>query len=305
MKKKTGLFLETHGYPIRLSFIFFMVIMVLSWSCGQTKAPDPVQEKPPEKKTADSKAASEEIPEITIRNVTENPVTYKIKSSSDDKEPQKKTIQVGEVHHYPNREDMHVFFPRENIWIRYTLEKGKPFSFRMDENNELELYIGSHGREDAVDLAPYVPTPLEVVETMLHMAGVNEKDVVYDIGCGDGRIVVMAAKRFGARGVGIELDPERLKEARLNAQKAGVEGLVEFRQEDATKSDYSDATVVTMYLLPESNELLRPKLEAQLKDGTRVVSHNYDIIGWKDREIGYQIVETWNGEEHSIYLYKK
>jgi SAM-dependent methyltransferase len=299
------LFSKIERYSVKFSIIFFLIVTVLSWSCGGANTHDPLQENAPVKKTADTKTPPEELPEITIRNVTENPVTYKIKPSSDDKEPQKKTIQVGEVHHYPSSEDLYVFFPRENLWIRYTLEKGKPFSFRTDENNELELYIGSHGREDAVDLAPYVPTPLEVAETMLQIADVNEKDVVYDIGSGDGRIVVMAAKRFGARSVGIELDPELLKEARLNAQKAGVEGLVEFRREDATKSDYSEATVVTMYLLPESNELLRPILEAQLKDGARVVSHNYDIIGWKDREIGYQTVETWNGEEHSIYLYKK
>jgi len=299
------IFSKIERYSVKFSITFFLIVMVLSWSCGQSNAPDPIQEIAPEKKTADTKTPPEELPEITIRNVTENPVTYKIKPSSDESDPQEKTIKVGEVHHYPSREDLHVFFPRENLWIRYTLERGKPFSFRMDENNELELYIGSHGREDAADLAPYVPTPLEVAETMLQMAGVNEKDVVYDIGCGDGRIVVMAAKRYGARGVGIELDPERLKEARLNAQKAGVEELVEFRREDATKSDYSEATVVTMYLLPESNELLRPILEAQLKDGARVVSHNYDIIGWKNRETGYQTVEIWNGEEHSIYLYKK
>jgi len=299
------LFSRTDKCPFTFSIIFFLAVMILSWSCGGANTHDPLQEKTPVKKAGDIKPVPEELPEITIRNVTENPVTYKIKSSRDDKEPQRKTIQVGEVHHHPSREDMHVYFPRENLWIRYTLEKGQPFSFRMDENNELELYIGSHGREDAVDLAPYVSTPLEVVETMLQMADVNENDVVYDIGCGDGRIVVMAAKKFGARGIGIELNPERLKEARLNAQKAGVEELVEFRQEDATKSDYSDATVVTMYLLPESNELLRPILEEQLKDGARVISHNYDIIGWKDREIGYQTVEIWNGEEHSIYLYKK
>ncbi|MBD3412868.1 MAG: methyltransferase domain-containing protein [Candidatus Aminicenantes bacterium] len=200
---------------------------------------------------------------------------------------------------------MHVFFLRENLWIRYTLEKGKPFSFRYDENNDLELYIGSHGREDAVDLAPYVATPLGVVETMLQMAEINENDVVYDIGCGDGRIVIMAAKKYGARGVGIELDPERIEKARYEARLAGVESLVEFRQEDATQSDYSEATVVTMYLLPESNELLRPILEAQLKEGARVVSHNYDISGWKDREIKYETVESWDGEEHTIFVYKK
>jgi len=289
----------------RLYFILFLCILFLIWSCGGTHGNNNIQNNPPAEDKDFRETSPEEISEITIRNVTDKPVTYKIDPQSKDKETQKITIEKGEIHRYPTKEDMHVFFPKGDIWIRYTLEKGQPFSFRYDENNQLELYIGSHGREDAVDLAPYVATPMGVTETMLQMAEVKSDDVVYDIGCGDGRIVIMAAKRFGARGVGIELDPERLKEARHNAREARVEHLVEFRQEDATQSDYSKATVVTMYLLPESNELFRPILEAQLPDGARVVSHNYDIPGWEDREISYQTVESWDGEEHSIYVYKK
>ncbi|MFW6139754.1 MAG: SAM-dependent methyltransferase [Acidobacteriota bacterium] len=285
--------------------IFFLFALFLLWGCGKTKENNLAQKKLQAEEKESLEQSPEELPEITIRNVTDGPVIYKIDPRSDNEEPQKITIQAGEVHRYPTKEDMHVFFPKGNIWIRYTLDKGQPFSFRYDENNELELYIGSHGREDAVDLAPYVATPLGVVETMLDLAEIKSHDVVYDIGCGDGRIVIMAAKRFGARGVGIELDPKRLKEARRNAREAGVEDLVEFRRGDATQSDYSEATVVTMYLLPESNKLLRPVLEKQLRDGARVVSHNYDIPGWEDREIIYQTVESWDGEEHSIYVYKK
>jgi len=305
MIQKTQNNLKTIQYLNKLYPFLFLCVFLLAWSCGGTKGNNSLHNDTQAEEREVVEQSPEKLPEITIRNVTDGPVTYKIDPQSDDKEPQKITIEAGEIHHYPTKEDMHVFFPKDNIWIRYTLEKGQPFSFRYDENNQLELYIGSHGRKDAVDLAPYVATPLGVAETMLQRAEVKSDDVVYDIGCGDGRIVIMAAKRYGARGVGIELDPERLKEARHNAREAGVEDLVEFRQEDATKSDYSEATVVTMYLLPESNELLRPILEAQLRDGARVVSHNYDIAGWEDREINYQTVESWDGEEHSIYVYKK
>jgi len=285
--------------------LLFLCILVFAWSCGGSNGNSSLQNDPPAEDKEIIESSPEELPEITIRNATDKPVTYKIDPQSKDEKPQKVTLEVDEIHRYPTKEDMHIFFHKGDIWIRYTLEKGDPFSFRYDENNQLELYIGSHGREDAVDLAPYVATPMGIAETMLQLAEVTSEDVVYDIGCGDGRIVIMAAKRFGARGVGIELDPARLKEARHNAREAGVEDMIEFRQEDATKSDYSEATVVTMYLLPESNVMLRPILEAQLPDGARVVSHNYDIAGWEDQEINYETVESWDGEEHSIYVYKK
>jgi len=305
MKQKQQYYSQELPPQFKSLSVLFLLILVLCWSCGITKEQNSAQEKPPGEEIKNAEIISEDLPEITIRNVTESPVTYKIKPHYHSEEFQKVTIQVGEIHRYPSPEDMYVFFPKGNLWIRYTLEKGRPFSFRTDENNQLELYIGSHGRRDAADLAPYVATPLGIAETMLQMAKVNKNDVVYDIGSGDGRIVVMAAKRYGARGVGIELDPERIKEAEKNAREAGVDSLVEFRQEDATQSDYSEATVVTMYLLPESNELMRPVLEAQLPKGARVVSHNYDIAGWKEREILYRTVQSWDGEEHSIYVYKK
>lgn len=124
---------------------------------------------------------------------------------------------------------------------------------------------------------PYVPTPQEVVDKMLDLAKVGKNDVLYDLGCGDGRIVVTAAKERGARGTGIDLDPTRIAEARENAKKAGVSERASFRVGDLFKTDVSSATVVTLYLLPTVNAKLRPQLWKQLKVGTRVVSHAFDM----------------------------
>lgn len=133
---------------------------------------------------------------------------------------------------------------------------------------------------------PYVPTPPEVVEGMLKLAGVKSSDVVYDLGCGDGRIVVMAAEKFGARGVGIDINPERIREAEENAKKAGVTGRVRFIQGNLFDADIHEATVVTLYLLSSVNLKLRPKLIKELRPGARVVSNTFDMGDWKpDKEI--------------------
>jgi precorrin-6B methylase 2 len=124
---------------------------------------------------------------------------------------------------------------------------------------------------------PFVPTPQEVVERMLTIAKVGKNDVLFDLGCGDGRIVVTAAKEHGARGTGIDLDPERIGEARKNAQQAGVTDRVTFKVADLFETDVSAASVVTLYLLPNVNTRLRPRLWKQLKVGSRVVSHAFDM----------------------------
>lgn len=124
---------------------------------------------------------------------------------------------------------------------------------------------------------PYVPTSQDVVDRMLSLAKVGKDDVLYDLGCGDGRIVVTAAKRHGARGTGIDLNPTRIAEAKQNAKQAGVENLVNFTVGDLFQADVSPASVVTLYLLPSVNLKLRPRLWQQLKVGTRVVSHDFDM----------------------------
>jgi len=132
----------------------------------------------------------------------------------------------------------------------------------------------------------FVPTPPEVVEAMLKLANVTKSDVVYDLGCGDGRIVVAAARDFGARGVGIDIDPQRISEAKENVEKAGVGNRVIIRNEDLFEADIHEATVITLYLLTSLNEKLKPKLWRELKPGTRVVSQTFDMGDWKpEKEI--------------------
>ena len=143
---------------------------------------------------------------------------------------------------------------------------------------------------------PFVPTPEQVVVGMLEMAKVGPKDVVYDLGSGDGRIVITAARRHGARGVGIDIDPKMIKVARENARRAGVTARVEFREGDLFTADISEATVVTLYLLPRINLELRPKLLSELKPGTRIVSHGFDMGDWlptATRTVGTSTVYYW------------
>jgi trans-aconitate methyltransferase len=146
---------------------------------------------------------------------------------------------------------------------------------------------------------PYVPTHEKVVDEMLKVAKVGKNDILYDLGSGDGRIPITAAKRFGTRGVGVDVDPARITEARENAIKAGVADKVKFFQQDLFETDIREATVVTLYLLPEVNLRLRPKLLSDLKPGTRVVSHNYDMGDWAP-------LKTLNvrvPQEHTIYYW--
>lgn len=143
---------------------------------------------------------------------------------------------------------------------------------------------------------PFVPTPMAVVDAMLDLAQVTRSDTLYDLGCGDGRIVVRAATRFGCRGVGVDLDPQRVREAKENARTAGVEKLTRFEVGDVFEFDFSAASVVTMYLLPSVNLKLRPRLLKELKPGTRIVSHDFDMGDWAPevaREVKNSRIFLW------------
>ena len=142
----------------------------------------------------------------------------------------------------------------------------------------------------------FVPTPSAIVEHMLATAKVSKSDVLYDLGCGDGRIVIEAAKRYGVRAVGIDIDPQRIAEANANAKAAGVSHLVQFRNADLFESNISEASVVTLYLLPSLNQKLRPKLLKELKKGTRIVSHDFDMGDWKP-------AATSNIDGRTVYLW--
>jgi SAM-dependent methyltransferase len=157
-------------------------------------------------------------------------------------------------------------------------------------------------RLDAQQLAPYVPTPQEVVDRMLQFADVKKTDVVYDLGCGDGRIPITAAKVYGARAVGVDIDPQRIAESNANAKLAGVTQLVTFKLQDAMKTDVSEATVLTLYLLSSSNLKLRPILTAQLKPGARIVAHNFGMGDWQPDKVD-TFTDT-SSTKRTLYLYK-
>ncbi len=163
------------------------------------------------------------------------------------------------------------------------------------ENPAPSWYAPAENRP-ALDV-PYVPTPEEVVNEMLNLAGVNSRDILYDLGCGDGRIVVTAAKeRNVRRAVGVDLDPRRIEQSRENARQAGVTARVSFQQKDLFAVDMKEATVVSLYLLPTINLKLRPKLLRDLKPGARIVSHDFNMGDWQpDREVQLN--------EHTIYFW--
>ena len=149
---------------------------------------------------------------------------------------------------------------------------------------------------------PYVPTTDEAVAAMLKLADIKPSDVVYDLGCGDGRIVIAAAKKFGAHGVGVDIDPARIREANENAKKAGVEKLVRFEEKDLFQADIHEANVVMLFLLNSVNLKLRPKLLRELKPGTRIVSNTFDMGDWKpDKERAVEGID--DGTSLSQYLY--
>jgi SAM-dependent methyltransferase len=166
------------------------------------------------------------------------------------------------------------------------------------------------GQEKEKDKKPkdpdviYVPTPQPVVDKMLELAEIKKTDVVYDLGCGDGRIVVTAAKKFGCKAVGFDIDPKRIAESKENVAKNKVEKLVEIKQEDIFTLDLSKANVITLYLLPSLNVRLIPQLE-KLKPGCRIVSHDFDMEGVKpDKELTVKAEDDIFGErEHKIYLW--
>jgi len=142
----------------------------------------------------------------------------------------------------------------------------------------------------------FVPTPQEVVEAMLELAKVTKDDVIYDLGSGDGRIPITAAKTYGARGVGIDIDPQRIQEAQANLTAAGVGDRVRFLNQDLFETDISEATVVSLYLLPSLNLKLIPKLNRELKPGTRIVSHAFDMGSAKP-------LETLNVNGRTVYFW--
>jgi len=155
-------------------------------------------------------------------------------------------------------------------------------------------------------IAPFVATPLPVVKQMLSLAQLKPGEIIYDLGCGDGRVVIMAAHEFGARGVGIEMREDLVKQALTKVSELGLEGRVKIVQGDIFKVDLAQADVVTLYLTTSANDKVKPKLESELKLGARVVSHDYEILGWRPVKIDNFCENPRLGyPSHTIYVYKR
>ena len=242
--------------------------------------------------------------EATLRNVIKRDIVYTIKPGPGGGAPRVRTLRVGAVDRLATDLPVEISFDNGRRTAVCLVHPGKPYSFRYDEDDIIKVYPGSHGRPDAADLAPYVPTPQEVVERMLEVAAVGRADVVYDIGCGDGRMVITAAKKYRARGVGIDIDAALIEECRAGAVREGVGKLVRFLHMDATKARVTEATVLALYLLPESLETLEPLFDKDLAAGARIVSHNYKIPGWDDRLVRSEVMTDEKGREHKIHLYR-
>lgn len=293
---------EARGRRPAMRFYPFLLLSLFSLSIWLFLASSCSQPQPPAQTKSEITTPSTEV---AIRSVVKEEVSFFIRQQYTESEWQEKKLAPGEVEKIKAPAGLHIRF--QSAWEEkeYLLDPGQAYAFRYDENGQLELFEGSHGRTDAADLAPFVPTPMPVVEKMLELVDLSRDDIVYDLGCGDGRIVVTAAKKYGARGVGIDLDPQRIAESKARAKQEGVTKLVRFEQQDVMKADFSPATVVTLYLLPESNEMLRPLLEKQLKPGTRVVSHNYEIPEWEEKQVAYETVTAEDGTTHTIYVYRR
>lgn len=155
-------------------------------------------------------------------------------------------------------------------------------------------------------IAPFVATPLPVVKQMLTLAQLKPGEILYDLGCGDGRVVIMAAQEFGARGVGVEMREDLAKQALSKVSELGLDGRVKIVQSDMFKVDLAQADVVTLYLTTSANDKVKPKLESELKPGTRVVSHDYEILGWRAIKVDNFCENPRLGyPSHTIYVYKK
>ncbi len=170
----------------------------------------------------------------------------------------------------------------------------------------LALHLGFAGAQQGEERAPFITTPADVVERMLELAGTGADDLVVDLGSGDGRIVIMAARKFGARALGIEIDERLVARSHENARLAGVHGRAKFMRGDVLLADISQASVVTVYLLPQLIDRLQPRFLAELRPGTRIVSHAFAMVGWKpDRTRSVRLARRHQGQgdESALYLW--
>lgn len=243
--------------------------------------------------------------EINIHNDTAKSIQFHVRILHSGEEPEFYYLAPGETQTLLEREVIEFQIVPEELSRLYFLAPGEDYSIRMIDGKDFKVFQKIKGYENAVMLAPFVPSPMVVIERVLSLAGVNKNSIVYDLGCGDGRVVIAAAGIYGARGVGIDIDPDLIAEAVRNAVDAGVEELVEFREADIFQSSLTEATLVYIFLFPDSNRLLRPYLEKQLKIGTKVACLGFNLPAWADRLTGQHDIVDDEGYHRIVYFYER
>lgn len=241
----------------------------------------------------------------TLHNAAPVDLSYLIKPLYVDVTPERRELGAGRTEIFPADSHYEIRVLPEETALVYWLFPGEHYIVREVGEAGLRIFKRSRNFPGALDLAPFVATPMPVVKRMLELAGVNADSVVFDLGCGDGRVVVTAASKYGARGVGVDIDPVRIAEARSRARRAGVEDRVDILRQDIFDTDISPATVVYLYLYPDSNRLLRPFLEEHLRAGAVVVCHDFLMPGWRENLIATHEIENEYGMVATLFIYRR
>ena len=285
-------------------YLFFVFGLFLSASFqvegGTSSAPNALS-KPSRK----NKISDQELSRTILINRTAAAVLYGSKVSRSREDMSIRRLDPSEIDRFPGDSVVEVVFTSGAREITYRLNPGIEYSFGLNASGELDVFSGKNENSFQDGTVPYVTTPVDVVVDVLDAADVCAEDTVYDLGSGDGRVVIAAAEKYGARGVGIEIVPRLIEESTANAIEAGVAGRVEFRLQDFFTADFSDGTVVITYLMADINDRLRPQLERQLKPGSRIVAHNYPVLGWAYRLVEFRKIKDSEGEKHYLYIYRR
>jgi len=240
----------------------------------------------------------------TLQNTMDRPFSFLYKPLSEDVEPKKGTLGPGVKARFSGSRHMEITLFPESAPQIYWLFPGEFYIVKDLAEDGVRIYKMVHGDSSAVNLAPHVPTPDTVIDRVLDLIDVHSKSVIYDLGCGDGCVLIRAAEKFGAKGVGVDIDANLIKKARKNASTAGVSSKLKFLHQDIFKTDLSKATLVYLYLLPDSLKLLRPYLEKNLKRETTVVCFHFSFPGWEKRLVAkHEIKEDFNIPK-LIYIYR-
>ena len=250
-----------------------------------------------------SKTSSHRI--ISLHNATKINFLYSIEQLSHDALPVEGSIRPGNSVRFTKGIQLAMKILSGGTDKMYRLYPGEDYSVQDLGAEGRRIFHITGKTSDVLSLAPFVPSPMNAVERVLEATGVNRESVIFDLGCGDGRVVIEAARKYGARGVGIDIDPHLIHTANLNARKAGVETKVAFFKQDIFDTDISEATVIYLYLFTDSNRLLRPFLEKSLTPGTLVACLNFKIPGWENKLVFSSNVPTPDDiVDNIIYIYR-